>query len=717
MNGFRNILLATAVAAISSVAVPGDAQTRWFSARLDGANEVENGGDNDGWGVGVVGIGSESVTYYLWVTDIAAPTAAHIHAGSAGFSGDVAINFAASFSDGGDGSYVAYGEVPAGAGTLAALLDGPTAYYVNVHNADHPAGAVRGQVLGSGAAASGLAATLDGSREVGNPGDPDGSGFASVVFDDGTAHFYFHAIDTVEPSAAHIHRGTASENGSIVVDPSAAFSGGVAVASVAIDDDLAREILATPENFYFNVHTSQHAAGAIRGQLRATETLRIFPVVSRTDGQAGSRWRTGLNVTNINSFGITAWVSWFPANDGGLETAADILSMEVGSGGTEVVDDVVNGLFGADGNGALIIASPEPFAAAAHVFNDQRDNPSIGGTFGLFVPGVNPADLPSSGALLLASNRPASSGSGFRSNVVLFNPNPFDIELTLSAVAVDGAILGSDTMTLAPFMNAVEGVFRLIPSVPSSSRTQDAFVITYSASATVAVALTPVDNATNDGFYVVPSAAPPFGGSTSANRPPNGTISAPASNVTIQEDETVSFDGTAEDPDGDAMTYLWNFGDGITSTALVPGNHTYTDSGTYTVTFTVTDSNGAADPTPDSRTITVTGGGSQATFSAVQSQIFTPSCAFSGCHGGGSPAEGLNLTAGMAYANIVNVRSSQQGSRDRIEPNNPEASYLYLKVTGDPSISGVRMPRSAPALSQQLLDLLRDWIERGAPND
>ena len=132
-----------------------------------------------------------------------------------------------------------------------------------------------------------------------------------------------------------------------------------------------------------------------------------------------------------------------------------------------------------------------------------------------------------------------------------------------------------------------------------------------------------------------------------------------------------------------------------------------------TATFTVTDSNGVADPTPDSRTITVTGGGgSQATFSAVQSQIFTPSCAFSGCHGGGSPAEGLNLTAGMAYANIVNVRSSQQGNRDRIEPDEPDASYLYLKVTGYPSISGVRMPRSAPALSQQLLDLLRDWIER-----
>ncbi len=717
MNGFRNTLLAAALAAISFVAVPGDAQTQWFSAQLEGANEVGNAGDSDGWGVGVVGIGSDSVAYYLWVTDIAAPTAAHIHSGSAGVNGGIAIDFEVVFSEDGDGSYLAFGEVPSDAGTLASMRTNPSAFYFNVHNSDHPAGAVRGQVLGGGASGSALAAKVSGAREVGNPGDPNGDGFASVIFDDGTAHFYFNVSNTVEPSAAHIHRGTAAENGSIVIDPSADFTDGVAVASVAVDDDLEREILAGPHRFYFNVHTSEFPTGAVRGQLRATETVRIFPVISRTDGQAGSRWRTGLNVVNVNDAAMTAWASWFPANDDGLEAADQTVEIAIAAASTEVVDDAINDLFGDDGNGALMLSASEPFAAAAHVFNDQRDNPDIGGTFGLFVPAVDPSNLSESGVLLLASNRPSSTGTGFRSNVVLFNPNPFAVNLTLTALAVDGEVLGSDSMTLEPFMNAVEGVFRLIPSVPSSSRTQDAFIISYSADAPVAVALTPVDNATNDGFYVSPSFAPPVSGAAAGNNPPNGTITLPVGNASIEEDQAVNFEGSAEDPDGDAMTYLWNFGDGITSTALVPGNHTYTDSGTYTVTFTVTDSNGAADPTPDSRTITVTGGGSQATFSAVQSQIFTPSCAFSGCHGGGAPAEGLNLSSGTAYANIVNVRSSQRGNLDRIEPGNPDASYLYLKVTGDSSISGLRMPRSGQPLSQELIDLLRDWIERGAPND
>jgi PKD repeat protein len=302
---------------------------------------------------------------------------------------------------------------------------------------------------------------------------------------------------------------------------------------------------------------------------------------------------------------------------------------------------------------------------------------------------------------------------------VLFNPNPFAIQLTLAAKTPAGTVLGSDTMTLEPLSNRVRSVFGLISSVPSNQRTQDAFTVHYTADAPVAVAMTPVDNATNDGFYVVPSFAPPvMNGGGSTNSPPNGTIVSPSGNETISEGGTVNFEGSAVDPDGDNMTYLWNFGDGITTTALVPGNHTYSDSGTYTVTFTVTDSNGASDPTPDTRNITVQGGGGEtATFTAVQQQIFNGSCAFSGCHGGSSPAEGMSLASGDSYGDIVNVRSSQMSSLDRIEPSDPNNSYLYLKVTGDSSITGSRMPRGGAPLNQDLIDLLRDWIERGAPND
>lgn len=708
-----HIFSALAVIAVLIVAAPVGAQTQWFSAELSGADA----GNSDGWGVGVIGVDGDTVHYYLWVTDVAEPTASHIHTGSAGQNGGIAVDFEAAFADAGGGSWVAFGSVAADSGTIASILDDPTTFYFNVHNADHPAGAVRGQVLGGGGASSALAGTLNGNREVGNSGDPDGEGFAAVIFDGAMAHFYFNVMDIAEPTAAHIHRGNATENGSIVIDSSASFTGGVAVSSVAADDDLAREILASPHNFYFNVHNPDFATGAVRGQLRATETVRVFPVISRTSGQAGSKWRTGLNIFNLNDAEITAWAQWFPANDDGLAEADQTTSMAIAAGSTEVIDDAVSDLFSADGNGAVIVSSNEPLVTDAHVFNDQRDNPDINGTFGLFVPSVDPSEMPESGVLLLGSNRAASSGTDFRSNLVLFNPNPFAVQLTLTAMTVSGSVLGSDTMTLQPFSNTVKGVFKLISSVPANQRTQDAFTVTYAADAPVAVYLTPVDNATGDGYYVVPSFAPVVM-TLPENNPPNGTIIAPAGNVTIQEGESASFEGMAEDPDGDDMTYLWNFGDGVSSSALVPGNHTYSDSGSFTVTFTVTDSKGTSDPTPDTRSITVdTGGGAQATFTAVQQQIFTASCAFSGCHGGSSPQQGMNLRAGAAFANIVNVPSREQPSLDRIEPSDPDNSYLYLKVLGDSSISGVRMPRGGAMLSRNLLDLLREWIERGAPND
>jgi PKD repeat protein len=700
------------------VATPAAAQTQWFSAELSGAHEVDNPGDSDGWGLGVVGIDTDTVSYYLWVTDIAEPTAAHIHTGSAGQNGAIVVDFEAAFSDAGNGSWVAFGSTSADTGTIASIREQPSAFYFNVHNAEHQAGAIRGQVLGGGTADMALAGTLYGDREVDNPGDADGEGFASVVFDDGMAHFYFNVMNTAEPSAAHIHRGNATENGSIVVDPSASFSGGVSVASVSVDNDLEREILESPHNFYFNVHNSEYAAGAVRGQLRATETVRIFPVITRTSGQAGSRWRTTLNILNLTDAAITAWAEWFPANNNGLEAADDVTSLVIGGDTNRVVDDAVNDLFGANGNGALIVASSEPLTAVAHVFNDQRDNPDIGGTFGLFVPSLGFSDMPTSGVLLLGSNRPASSGEDFRSNLVLFNPNPFAVQITAAAKTPDGNVLGSDTMTLQPFSNVVRGVFNVISSVPANQRTQDEFTVHYTADAPVGVAITPVDNATNDGFNVVPSAAPfRLNGAANTNSPPNGTIIAPTGNLTIMAGNTVSFEGRAEDPDGDDMTYLWDFGDGISTDVLVPGIHTYPDSGSYTVTFTVADSHGSADPTPDTRTITVEGDdGGDYTFAAVQQQIFSPNCAFSGCHGGSSPAEGMSLAAGNAYANIVSVPSNQS-SLDRIEPSDPDNSYLYLKVTGDPSINGLRMPRTGSPLSTELIDLLRNWIELGAPND
>jgi mono/diheme cytochrome c family protein len=91
--------------------------------------------------------------------------------------------------------------------------------------------------------------------------------------------------------------------------------------------------------------------------------------------------------------------------------------------------------------------------------------------------------------------------------------------------------------------------------------------------------------------------------------------------------------------------------------------------------------------------------------------IFDASCA--GCHGVGGAA-GLNLTAGASYAQLVGVEAAES-DLNRVEPGEPNQSWLYLKITGNQDV-GDSMPPSGllPSASR---DLVRDWIADGAPDN
>lgn len=76
------------------------------------------------------------------------------------------------------------------------------------------------------------------------------------------------------------------------------------------------------------------------------------------------------------------------------------------------------------------------------------------------------------------------------------------------------------------------------------------------------------------------------------NNPPVAVSGGPYSGNTT---DPISFNGSASfDPDGDVITFQWNFGDGGTATGPTP-IHVYTTQGTFNVTLTVTDSQGLSD--------------------------------------------------------------------------------------------------------------------------
>lgn len=99
----------------------------------------------------------------------------------------------------------------------------------------------------------------------------------------------------------------------------------------------------------------------------------------------------------------------------------------------------------------------------------------------------------------------------------------------------------------------------------------------------------------------------------------------------------------------------------------------------------------------------------------VQEQVFNESCAFAGCHAGEDPAGDLDLSAGVAFDNIVNVASTQVPNLMRVEPENADDSYLYIKITsGDRIASGTFSMPIGGELTDEQIELVEEWIDSGA---
>ena len=113
-----------------------------LSTTLTGAAEAPGPGDPDGSGSATIRLnhGQGQVCYSLTVSNIATATAAHIHRGAPGVAGPIVVTLDAPASGSSSGC------VSADRALVKDILKNPADYYVNVHNAEFPGGAVRGQL-------------------------------------------------------------------------------------------------------------------------------------------------------------------------------------------------------------------------------------------------------------------------------------------------------------------------------------------------------------------------------------------------------------------------------------------------------------------------------------------------------------------------------------------------------------------------------------------
>jgi hypothetical protein len=262
-------------------AASGDRATV-LAASLNGAREVPGPGDPDGSGRALVRLSGDQACFLLKWSRITAPVAAHIHVGRRGVQGGIVVGFFMGQLP--DTLNAVAGCAQADPAVVDAIVADPRGYYVNIHTADFPGGAIRGQLHRARHldldVPDQLTARLLGGNEV-PPADPDGRGRAFV--DTGRTRVCFALLwsNIGAPIFAHIHRGAAGVNGPVVVlffdvpeaagSPPAALPAEITAVGGCVsgqDATVLREIRRHPSAFYVNVHNTEFPGGAIRGQLR-----------------------------------------------------------------------------------------------------------------------------------------------------------------------------------------------------------------------------------------------------------------------------------------------------------------------------------------------------------------------------------------------------------------------------------------------------------------
>jgi len=154
-RGFRLVALAvlTALATALAISATVGAHPKRFhrahfhpnllTARMTGAQEVPGPGDPDGRGRAVLKLlpHFDAICFRLSWRNIENPIAAHIHRAPRGVAGDIVVTL---FTNGQADRKGCVNDVDTS--LIRAIRSHPRRYYVNIHNAAFPDGAIRGQL-------------------------------------------------------------------------------------------------------------------------------------------------------------------------------------------------------------------------------------------------------------------------------------------------------------------------------------------------------------------------------------------------------------------------------------------------------------------------------------------------------------------------------------------------------------------------------------------
>ena len=306
------IALAALVAAPSMVFAVDPTQPA-YGGPLSGAQEVPAVvTTGTGQGTAVISADGSTITYIVTYSGLSGTVnAAHIHTGAAGVAGGVILPLTAGPSPMVGtltaANFAASGSVTTFAQAVAAIRAGTT--YFNLHTTADPGGEIRGQITAAGDA---YFAALNGGQEV-PPVSTVGSGQGlAVISSDASTVTYLVVYGGLSGgvNAAHIHTGAAGVAGGVILPLAAGpspMTGTLTAANFAASGSVttfAEAIAAIRAGTsYFNLHTTAHPGGEIRGQIGVTV---VAPAPSATPTAAPTTQPTAPPTSTVEPVAVDA---------------------------------------------------------------------------------------------------------------------------------------------------------------------------------------------------------------------------------------------------------------------------------------------------------------------------------------------------------------------------------------------------------------------------
>ena len=235
----------------------------------------------------------------------------------------------------------------------------------------------------------------------------------------------------------------------------------------------------------------------IRGMsVEQAAIVQTIPVVGSAAGLNGTSFKSDLILTNNSAFATTVTIEFFRSSATAGTGATGSVDITLAPGEQRVIRNVVSTQFNATGTGALRITSSRPVSAIANVYNDQV---SVGrGTFGQLIRAYDETERRNAGFLPALSNINSATNSGARTNIGFFNPGSTDVTVTLTARSATGTTLATGTKVVPAFSHQQVGLPEIFPTLGATAEVY----VSYTATSTIFVYASVVDNVSGDGYYV-----------------------------------------------------------------------------------------------------------------------------------------------------------------------------------------------------------------------